>query len=112
MERGESNVVTLALRRHHRRQCVIHTGELVESPYQFDERARLQEDQPTIDVVIREGAKGFVAQRNLLTQSIGFRRIEVSAGRNRPHDLVDPTQSVDGDLFNEQLFDVADLVDR
>jgi hypothetical protein len=39
MERGESNVVALALRRHHRRQCVIHTGELVESPYEFYQRA-------------------------------------------------------------------------
>jgi len=63
-------------------------------------------------MVVRESAEGFVAKRNLLTQSIAFRRIEISAGRNRPHDLVDPAQSVNGDLFNEQLFDVVDVVDR
>jgi hypothetical protein len=62
--------------------------------------------------MVREGAEGFVAERNLLTQSIRFRRIEISAGRSRPHDLIDPAQSVDGDLFNEQLFDIVDLVHR
>jgi hypothetical protein len=112
MERGERRFVALTLGRHNRRERLVHARELVESSYELYELARLQKDQPTIDVMVGEGTEGLVAKGDFLTQPKWFRRIEIYGGGNWPHGLVDPAESVDRDLFDEELLDVVDLVDR
>ena len=80
--------------------------ELLEAANQLDEGRRLQEDEPTGDVVVRECAEGLVAQRYLTAQSPRSGRIGRS-GRQQGHVLVDPAESVDRDLFDEEFLDVA-----
>jgi hypothetical protein len=87
----------------HGGQSVASALELTEAAHQVDQGAGLQEDQSTIHVVIGQRPELFVSQRDVRAQLPVRRRVKGGAGREA-HDLVDPTETVDGHLFHEQLF--------
>ncbi len=83
-------------------QSFLNVSKVAESAHEFDKFARLQKDQSAIAVVIRQGAKGFVTQRDLRTQP-PIRGDVKGFGCREGHDLIDPAESVDGNFFDEQL---------
>jgi hypothetical protein len=62
MERCKRGSITLTFQRHNCGQGVLSARVLLEPPHELDERARLQKDQPAIDMVVRESPKGFIAK--------------------------------------------------
>ena len=82
--------------------------ELVESSHDVHQRSRLQEDETTGAVVIGQRAEGLVAHGDLIVQSPRCRPIH-DVMRQRGHVLVDPAESVDGDLFDEELLGLSNL---
>jgi len=111
-ERGERLHVLITQRLGQRRgDGFIDVLVGVEASHEDHEFARLQKDQAPIAVVIGQRTEGLIAQRHLLTETPGRRRVKDSRTRER-HDLVDPAESVDRHLFDEQLFDVADFAVR
>jgi hypothetical protein len=63
-------------------------------------------------MVVRQRTEGLVAQGHILAQAKRLCGVKGTAGRYCFHDLVDPAESVDRDLFDQQLFGVVDLFDR
>jgi hypothetical protein len=80
--------------------------KITETPHKFDQIARFEKHQATIAVMVCKRSERFVAQRHLCAQLAMARLIEDVDARRR-HGLIDPTQSVDGDFFDEQLFDLG-----
>lgn len=85
---------------------VTGSVKVTEATYKLDQIARLKKHQATIAVVIRQRSERFVAQRHLFAQLPVARLVEDVDARRR-HGLIDPTESVDGDFFDEQLFDLG-----
>lgn len=83
---------------------------LVEVTHHLDQFSRLQEDESPREVVISQRAEGFVTQRDALAESPVARGIKV-VDLSTHHGLVDPAESVNGDLLDEQLLELHYLLD-
>ncbi len=89
-------------------ECGVTGAEAAEGSHDFDERAGLQKHQSAGAVVIRECPKGLVAQRDVAVECEWAREIERALDER--HVLVDAAEAVDGHFFDEQFFDLAQLV--
>jgi len=80
----------------------------LEGPNESDQLTRLQEDEPPSDVVIGQRAKGFVAKRHRFAELARRGDVKGHVGRHG-HGLVNPAESINRDLFDEELFALFNL---
>ena len=102
---ARNNVVLLSsgTERVQRRAALGYSSRRPPRP---DERARLQEDEPPIAVVVRQRSEGLVAERHLRVQPPRpHRRSKVQASGGSQRHSIDAAHPVDGHLFDQQVVD-------